>query len=137
MSVVEVVRQRKLNITSELKNWNLIPIGSGPPHFPMILGNDTKTVMVRKGPASVEFVNYDIVHKVNSRKIACIKLNFDFNTIKSSVDIIQEEVKGFVLCEAFPDSGEGHINYTIKMTWNSDIIAEVQKWLESALKVEA
>jgi hypothetical protein len=128
---VETVQKREINITSELKNWNLVPIGSGPPHPPTIFGNDTKTVIIRKGPAGVEkYINYDIVHKINGKKIA--RLYFDF--VKGSADIVGEEIKDFVLCES--NFGKPHINCVIKMTSDSDIISEAQKWLVSAQKIE-
>lgn len=132
---VQPVQKRKVNITSELKNWNLIPIGSGPPHLPIIFGNETKTVVARKGPAGVEgSINYYIVHKVNDKKIARLKLDFDFNVVKGSADIVGEEVKGFVICES--NFRKDNINCIIKMTLDNDIIAETHKWLVSAPKVE-
>jgi hypothetical protein len=128
---VEPVQKREIKITSELNNWNLVPVGSGPPHLATIFGNDTKTVILREGPAGVEkYINYYIVHKINDKKIA--RLDFDF--VKGTVDIVGEEIKDFVLCES--NFGKSHINCVIKMTSDSDIIAEAQKWLVSVQKVE-
>jgi hypothetical protein len=135
MMSVEVVQKREINITSELKNWNLVPIESGPPHPPIIFGNDTKTVVVRKGPAGVErSINYYIVHKVNDKKIARLKLDFSFDVVKGSADIVEEEIKGFVLCES--NVSGNVIDCVIKMTSDSDIIAEAHKWLVSAPRIE-